>query len=510
MKAPFCYLIHSTYRHLVLAVCTSFLVAGVLFSFSFPPFQVADEDLHWVNANQWSEELIARATGREPMVCSVGAVLPTAFNVNPTKNSYSVKQTQGELASVASLKPGCHGRPPITIASVLSYPGVLLARLVIPSENYEGVPALYSFVASRILQGALVFLVLLRLWFKLKARPDDLTPGTLTLAVFCVGPMFINQSFGVTYDMVTLLFSISAATCLIFRKQTTWTDLAILAASGAIACSTKPVFVPVGLAALGVLLIDALWDSGASEGSQPARRRGWVPALFATAALLAGAGVLTTLTDFSDIKEFFKNDPNIDPAYNKAFLFADPKRAVSVLWGSIRGFLHLNVIATPLGWMNVGVSARSFGLWVYSLKIALVVDLLVGLWLVITRSRLDGALVRRGFRACIGGALGVGSIVVLSFATAMALYIRWTPRDTLAVHGLQPRYFLPVFLIGIASLFCVLNGVREPKVVAKPHHTAHSHLFMSVGAIATTVAVVLMVLVPYVVALNMDVMMRFF
>jgi hypothetical protein len=236
----------------------------------------------------------------------------------------------------------------------------------------------------------------------------------------------------------------------------------------------------------------------------------WVVALIATGALLTASGVITTIADFSDIKEFFKNDPNIDPAYNKTFLAADLPRAASILWGSIRGFLHLNVIATPLGWMNVSVSARSFSLWVYSLKAAVVIDLIIATWLIGTRFSFNRELLVKAGRGFVGGALGFGSILVLSFATAMALYIRWTPRDTLSVHGLQPRYFLPVFLIGFASLFCMLNSIAVSKTAPKNHHAGHSHLFTSVGAIGAAMAIVLLVLVPYVVALNTDVMMRFF
>lgn len=391
------------------------------------------------------------------------SALPRHFDIAPTKGNLTVKPHQGKMQSLAELKPACHGRPGIPYGISLTYPGVLAARLVVKDELNQPYQAMVTFYLARVIQGLLVALLLWRaILFVLRDR-TTLTPGVLTLLAVCLSPMFISQSFGVTSDSIVQLSAISAIFAALFWERLKNFDKGLFVLAGAIAGVTKPVIMPLLLGALLFGYLRARFLPAATPEEETDNRRYGRFAFFGGLTIL----VCTLLfLYFGQVKEvdYLSKRSGQDLSYNLKFLLSDWGRAFDILWQASMRHLSLDKMTSPIGWSNMVFSKATTAWWKLIVYSALAFDLLIAAIALAQRFRPSGAskfLKQRLLHFSFWAVILVGGALAFTLANALALYVHWTPKDSLGVRGLQNRYFLPFFALFLASMPIALGrGLR--------------------------------------------------
>jgi uncharacterized membrane protein len=492
------------YRYLCGAVVFAFVVGGVALGLLFPPFQVADEDLHWLNAVDKVERTFNFIRPHEFSDCKATTAVAYLFNVGPTKSNTTVKPSQNEFNRVGESNSACAKHTEIPSGTTIGYTGVLLARLLVKDELLSGQAALLCFYLSRLLQGLMIVTVLFRLGQNVWRAPS-IVPGVLSVLTFALSPMFINQSFGVTYDTVTLALALSCINMILFWNRATVVDHTLCLYFMLAGAISKPVFYPFVLAVVGFLFIVALFR----------RWRDKLP-LFAPRAYLCSpwpylycaviVAVACMIWHVSSVR--FVSADGVDPAFNKAYLTEDLSRAFQILWSSSIPRISFNSLASPLGWTNVFVSRSTIDWWMSLVWTALAVDGALLLFSTVDVFRIAG--LRR--TVTVGVSLlpfllplvvGVMMIVVLS---AYSMYVLWTPKESSGVVGLQNRYFLTIFPLLFSLLPALLVTTREIVMgdSDKKNSLSAFSLLGAVGALGC-----LAITLPYIVSLTIDVMSRF-
>lgn len=491
------------YQYLCVAVLCGFFALGVAFTFIFPAFQVADEDMHWFTANRNYERMVAAFGVRKQPVCGQAQALSQKFNINALKSNTSVKLTPGELEGAIDTVAPC---PPITSlerSSLISYPGVVLARMMVKDENDRPARAVSVFYLARLLQGAVLLVVFLRLLWFLRGSYPRSGVGLLSLLSFCLSPMVVNQSFGISYDMIIIAATLYGAGLLMFHHMAKLEDVVLLIMLLWGASSGKPVYLPLAISILAGLACLFYRNSGTRlyERARLALTLVGIPAL-AFLCLFISSSELRGAADAVSWR------PSIDPSYNLAFLWADPLRAWRILWNSAWAHMHLPAMTSPLGWTNVNINPDSQRYWIRLLGGSVALDVVFGILLLLVRFSADDRtkVVKTWlFNLVISGLLLAGTATYMLLCS-LAMYLMWTPKDTLGVHGLQNRYFLPVYIAAIAagSLFCgVSSGDGDRRTPTKIDRY---------GFVAPLVAAIFLtaVLAPHVVSLSVDVLKRFY
>ena len=520
-------LLTETYRAICVFTVVAFLLAGVMFSVIFPPFQVADEDSHWITALRLTEQVLAIAGLREPVECSAGVALAHSIDINRLRSGPSVKVAPDDLRKARDAKPTCAAPHQFVARSnILSYAGMLPARVIVRNEINDVSRAILVLYLARIFQGFIVVLLMTRFLFLMIKNRETLLFGSLSLFLFCLAPIFVNQSFGVTYDSAVLAFVLSAGGLLLFRGLSSRLDLMIFTVCGIGACSAKPVLLPLGLAALLSLFImqrfspvsseDSRVDSNdtdGAEGTEVLEPRGYGPlALILSATLIIAVSLFIAIQDVGHVNN--QHPPTgVDPSYNKDFLLEDWGRAFRIVWQSVTPYLHLGYMATPLGLTNVSISSENIDTWRQLLLFGLTLDLLLIFACSVYKGKLLGY--RRFFQG-LGVSLLASLVLLLSlFAflmlTGIGMYVLWTPKDNLGVGGLQNRYFLPFFLyLYIAAQLAVGGGIGflKPRVLLMQDQGKRVWLDLSPWLISGLFFTVC--LLPFVVAVGLDVLMRFY
>lgn len=492
------------YRYLCSAVVFAFVVGGVALGLLFPPFQVADEDLHWLNAIDKVERTFNFIRPHEFSDCKATTAVTFLFNVGPTKSNNTVKPSQNEFNRVGETNSACAKYTEIPSGTAIGYTGVLLSRLLVKDELLSGQAALLCFYLSRLLQGFLIVMLLFRLGHNVWRAPS-IVPGVLSVLTFTLSPMFMNQSFGVTYDTVTLALALSSINMILFWNRATVVDHTLCLYFMLAGAISKPVFYPFVLAVVGYLCVASLfrrWRDKLPIFAPGAYLSSPWPYLYC-AVVVGGACMIWHVSSGR-----FLSPAGVDPAFNKAYLAEDLSRAFKIFWTSSIPRISFNSLASPLGWTNVFVSRFTIDWWMSLVWLALAVDTALLVFSTLDVVRVSG--VKRTLTVgltllpfIIPLALGVAMIVALS---AYSMYVLWTPKESSGVVGLQNRYFLTIFPLLFSLAPALLVATREILTGDGDKRNSLSP-FSILGTIAALGC--LGITLPYIVSLTIDVMSRF-
>lgn len=491
------------YHWLCLAVLIGVSALGISFTFTFPAFQVADEDMHWFTANRNYERLATMFGARTAPQCGQAQALSQKFDINSLKSNLSVKLPDGELERGAEIVAQCPPITPVDRSSLLSYPGVVIARMLVRGENDSPAQAVSVFYLSRLLQGGVLIAVFLRLLWLFARSGGRGGFGLLSVLLFCFSPMVINQSFGISYDMILVAATTYGVGLLLFHCSVTVIDVVVLMCLLWGAASGKPVYLPLAavlLLGLGFLLYRTSNRSGGNRASVALIGVG-LPSLFIMSFLISSS-------ELKGAEAAMSWRPDIDPRYNLAFLWADLSRAWKILWGSAWAHMHISWMSSPLGWTNVHIRAENQNCWISLLQAGIAIDLAANLFVLLKNYfSINRSKVVRGWLGNTGLSililLGAGAYMLLC---SLAMYLMWTPKDTLGVHGLQNRYYLPVYvaLIGAAMLLVSGGAVRQQEHGGEKTR-AIFFVFPLIAAL-----LFLAFLAPLTVGLSVDVLKRFY
>ena len=424
----------------VLVKMATFLVfaVGLLFVFVIPPFQVPDENEHWKAANSH-------------VACSVAFALPDYFEVQRIRFRSDQSFNTGLFrAADKNLTSTCDSKNKAQYAGQWSYPGVPIARLLFRSDYTLGSTAIQHFYLSRLIHFLLMFLGLLRM-FQLAEKSGGISPGHLTLACFCLSPLFLQQSIGISADVTLNLFALSAASCWLYSKQFGKWDLCVFALWGFCAVSTKPILLPL----LVPFWICAFLNKTVSF-------RAGVAELKSESLFKIGLGVVIAMSiacfyfalkGSQSIPEY----GSVQPRAQLAHVISQPWESLKLLTSWVFKRLEFPQWIGPLGWKDLEIDRNTFRTWRAFLLVAICTDICFGVWHTSQKRRLGSSQWNwpQSF-ASIGTAF---SLFFLAFCSclmvALALYLGFTQVGATFVRGIQTRYFFPMILMMI-PVFCTL------------------------------------------------------
>jgi hypothetical protein len=430
-------------RRLAALLAVSFVALGGATAFLLPPFYAPDERSHWLAAHH----RVSKLSGGGGRVCSLDVALARHFEKG-VRFRPEDKLPADLFAGVDALEPACEERGFYRFGNVLSYPGVTLARALRWREPRSGGEALAGFFVARLLQGLVVALLLLRLVQLAHGEDRDAPPGLLALLALALSPLFLQQSFAITTDVVVNGFSLCLVTWLVFPDRLAWFDRAAFVVLGLAAALTKPVLVPViPVLLVLVLLFGAM--RGGPRGPAPLSRALLEPlsrmrGLAAAALVIALLGAVYMLRTSSAGSA---GDPD-QVARQLAFAAEQPGvvlAAIGARLGAI--FATPRSFVEPLGYMDTHLAPATHAHLVG----------LVGLLLLVEAAALGRRLFgTAGWRerlapwraplaallALVVGALGLSVLLV-----CFKMYLIATPLRSERLFGVQPRYFFPHLLV---------------------------------------------------------------
>jgi hypothetical protein len=465
----------------------SFCVLGLCLAFTQPIFSLPDEPAHWLSANVRIEHLL----GHEGCVPSVpGARCP--------KRAICSTIPRLELTCTDDL--GLYG-------DALTYPGVLLSKLILPRQTESAIRQVQGIMLSRLLQGLIVLLCLARVGV-LARRAGRL--GSLTLAALTLSPLFAQQAFAVSSDGVQLGFGMYLFAALMFWELLTRADVVAFVLLG-YASTAKPtllpLLVPTVLAAHWLAHIEDRETRGLADLA-----RGLLGALKPTRApspqtlILWSALLLSLLTVISSLAYDATAQVATAPETSVAriahlkelrehplMLFALPLR-LSYDARDARFW------AGPLGWLDLPLAPAVVHGFTRLFVLFAGLELVCLGWLGLRTRQLRTGAGKRFVYALPALLLGVlGVVVNVVFVTAV-MYVLWTALDVPRVQGVQQRYFFPATMVLIALVFRTLEALFARDVVASDLPLRTSTRWLSAAAPFLVLALSL----PYVARLYVD------
>ncbi len=428
------------YRDVGLVLLVFFLLLGGAYSVLLPPFLVPDERAHWLAAHHH----LARAVTGSGTVCSTDVALDRHFQVD-IKFQPKHKLPAGIFAGVRKLRAACEEELLYPTGNLLSYPGVLLTRLLVPREPSSGSQSLFAFYLARLLHGLVVAGLLGRIWWLAR---DDASgpPGLLALLLLASTPLFVQQSFGVSIDVVTNAFALCVCLWLAFPERLTRLDRAALLALGTITATGKPVLSVVLLPALALgLYLERLRlrpEAPAAFGrvllEEIGRRRLFVLALVAVAVV----GVV-----YAPSQSFTTGRA----ARQLAFVSAEPWRALQILVAGLWKLAsHPSFFVDYLGYLDTRVSAatlRDFAVVAVGAALLELLRLGAGLRQLRRDAARRRALAPAARAIAALSALALGAVAIGILGVALHAYLTFTAPGRAQVASLQPRYFFPHLLV---------------------------------------------------------------
>jgi len=434
------------HRNLALLLLLGFCGLGATNSFLLPPFQVPDERRHWLSAHHHLAKWIT-GSGR---VCSTDVTLDRHFKLG-IKFRPEAKLPSGIYSRVARLTPECEEQLLYPRSNVGSYPGVALSRLFVAREPHSGPESLFGFYLARLLQGFGIAGIVWRL-LRLAEQGSPRPPGLLALGLLTLSPLFVQQSFGVTNDGVTIAFALLVCSWITFPERQTRIDQAGLLAFGAMAALTKPVLsIPLLPAiALGLYLEWVRRDPQPLHWRSFAREvaRRWPFALGLVVISAMGVAFASAHLDLGVGR----------PAAQLAFVRENPGHLLGLVGAKLATYVrHPSVFLDNLGHMSAPVSARTLGCFG---ALAAIVGL-AELALLGSQARGRAGRSRRSRGVYVGFAVlafvAIAALAASTFAIGLRAYLVDSPVGGKRLYALQPRYFFPHGVLGIGIAMATLR-----------------------------------------------------
>lgn len=470
------------------ALVASFCVLGLCIAFAQPLFSLPDEPAHWLSANVRLERLF----GREGCV--------------PSLQGYACPQNK-PCSSIPELRLTC-GNDIGLYGDVLTYPGVLLGKLVLPRQTESAIRQVQSLLLSRLLQGLLVVLCLARVGV-LARKTGRL--GSLTLAAFMLSPLLAQQAFAVSSDGAQLGFGLFLFACVMYWEALTRADAVAFLLLG-YAAAAKPTVLPVVLPAV----LAGYWFAQLSRPERSSLRelaRGLVQLLKFNrdpspqtliawgAIVLSGLTVVLSLAHDSAATAAVAAEDQVGRIGHLQRLRERPGLIFELVGQLDIRFSWAKYWTGPLGWLDVRLSPAVIHGFRNTFWSVFGVELLALAALAVReRETLAGAGGRclRALPPLLMGLLAIAANVL--FITAV-MYVLWTPLGA-RISGIQIRYFFPATMVLIALVFRALQSIapreRDPEF---PPRTR----WLSVAAPCLVLAVTL----PFVARLYVDLALRY-
>jgi hypothetical protein len=434
------------HARLYLALVASFCLLGVCLTFAQPVFSLPDEPAHWLTANVRVERMFGRS-GCVPTVLSPPC---------PRKHICS---SIPSLSLTCSEDIGVYG-------DLFTYPGVLLSKLLLPRQTESAIRQIQGIVLSRLLQGLVVVLALVRAGM-LAQRTRRL--GALSLAALTLSPLLAQQAFAVSSDGVQLALGVCLFSAVLYWDALTRSDVVLFAVLGyasAAKPSILPLLLPSVLAAYWFAELQKPETPGVAElarGLWRALKPTRVPSpqtlLLWTALLMSALTVVFALRQDAVGQEATPVAENVARVAHLQELRDHPLRIFSLVDGLRYDLRKAQHWVGPLGWLDLWVAPAVLHAFLRILGLAASLELGYFGWHLWRTREARVALPRRLGRALPPLAVGVlVQVVNVLFMTAV-MYVLWTPITDHNARGVQLRYFFPASMVMIAVLFRTLYVV---------------------------------------------------
>lgn len=471
----------------------AFCVLGLLMTVLIPPFQVPDEAVHWTAA--YSRSLAYSGGDAEQNKCSLANGLVGVFEPGRIAFHPHEKVHGRQFRAVAKMQPVC-SEDTLNYGIVSTYPGVLAARAITTGEGEFPNKAFQVFLLGRFLQGALLVLLAWRV-LTVSFQSGRLLPGTLVMTAGMVAPLFVQQSFSMSADVVTFALSLSLIFFLFHMPRARWFDWAMLVALSVTVGATKPPLFPAIPAFLYVGLARARAELG---------ERRWITSLTWSYARVVHLCVIAALVAALWISSQQPVSASSQPGGGGdnvqrqiEYILQNRSVAINMLMDSAWSkFTSWEPFVGTLGWLDAPMSGWTQKRYQHLLFLAFFVDVMWALLSVLVCR--DRALVLKNlvWKLPINFAL-VLCLFLVGLCTTLILYLTWTPVGAGSVAGLQARYFLPM-LLPFPLLVGDLFSVGKSEV---PSHGGASRLG-TVGGVVTFGVMALLLLFP----LYLDLILR--
>ncbi len=456
-----------------------FGLLGLCVALLLPPFHLPDERRHWLTAHLRAERLLGGDS-----LCSQDVALERHFRLKIHFDP-DLKVPPGTWPGIDALEPVCEDAIQYRFSNTFSYPGVLLVRWLTP-EPATGSGALHRFFAARIAGGLLLLALLARAAILARRDPEGPPPLLLLLLAVPLSPLFVQQSFGVTPDVVVNASALALALWLALGARTGPLDRAALCLLGLVAALTKPVLVPV----LPAALLLGLWlearDAGSGDpGLVEGLRRGISrrPIFTAAVCLVVVAGLATAAASPGTM---YKSGL-VDGEAQLAFVRENPGTALRVISAGVaKVFLNPSSLVGPLGYLDTPMRAPTRLAFAAILALAAAAE-----WSGRTRRA------RPISSPVIGLSLLLAAALAASVgAMAFNMYLMATNVGGETLYGLQPRYLLPHLLVTLGAIAGLLRG-RLPVTGTPPRTTFALTLLLAAGITALALSTSLDVVQRY-------------
>lgn len=428
------------------AFAGTFLILGLCIAFTEPAFSVPDEAAHWLAGHMRSERLL----GDRDCV----NLLPFGDGNRHTKHLIDYDQLDDmPLRCVDGYE---------IYGDALTYPGVLLSKIIVPNQQVSAIRQLQGVLVSRLVQGALFALMLVRL-LSLAGRWSR--AGVLAVLALAVSPLFAQQAFGVSADGAQFCFAVSLFTTLVYWDRLSWWDAAWFALFGW-ASAGKPLMLPCIVPSV----LAGFWyaQARAQQSGLSENLRALISTFGAlrppkpqTVVLWAAVGISVQILAYAALenKKGRINLGGADAGAQLQGILGDPLVFGRVFLNYVSQTLGRGYNYTaPLGWLDTPLSGPTAKAFFRLCWIGIAAELVaVPFWVLHQPRQVSRQLVRRLSSLLLPTTLGLlgtlGGIVIV----VMVMYLAMTPVGADFVQGVQVRYFFPPIIVGLGVVFGAIN-----------------------------------------------------
>lgn len=344
-----------TYSRLwTILLLLTFILGGTLTCFLFPPFQTPDESGHFSAAIGHIHGSFAQ---KDAKPCLLSSDLYRYFDTGRIAFHYDEKMSSGKFANISQMQKQCiqtYVYPSIS----LSYPGVLLANAFVsdaennPEQNY------LLFYLSRFLDGLLVALMLARFCF-LNLGVKPYRKGSLFLSSILLYPLFLQQSFSISTDIIVNALAISCITILIHWQKLKLFDIIMYMTLASGAAASKPYVIIIAI----TFPLIHIW--GAAKKDSPAlffEKKSKLNIIFNPNVLLICGGLVALANVFVSVLKYAEWDhqgPGYDVVKQLFFILENPIFTAKIFFSAMWQSLQPDSRFGSLGWTDTPISHSS-------------------------------------------------------------------------------------------------------------------------------------------------------
>ncbi|MFT3926327.1 MAG: DUF2142 domain-containing protein [Myxococcales bacterium] len=484
-------------------VLVSLALLGISIALVQPTHFVPDEGNHWGSGHARLERMF----GREGCV----PTLPIHPEIRQSGHTLA-RYPAGDLVCEFEWK---------MYGDALTYPGVLLSKLILPHQAQSAVRQLQGFMLSRLLQGLMVLICLSRLGFLSRAGRRS---GPLLVGAFALSPLLAQQAFGISSDGVQLCFAVCLAAAILFWERLTWLDagLFLVMAWGA---ASKPFLLMVALPALLVAFLYGRVRGAEPMGLRALGQGGWQlikptrrPSpqnVIAWSVVVHYLAAVYFAIDFqrpgTPGVRVVGNRAGVDPGAQFRGLFEQPDSLIDLIRSLPFSPFKLADYVGLLGQLDTRMSAAVSNTYVRFVLFALLIEVAL---LVRSFRALPAAERAQRWRRAPWASLGIflgglGALGNVVFVVAV-LYAMWTPVGLPIAEGVQIRYWFAsniVLLAAFAGGLDVMFGAK-PEPQARDDAAIAGSRWAALLA-SSAPALVLALTLPYVARVFVDLVRRY-